>query len=100
MKPSQIEKIKDEALKELFRLKAQQLNKVRNIKYFRHPIATETIYLFNVKFDDTYEDERMRSILHDSYAEIQTNESRLELLEGIKEWATKQGYDYNEIFGK
>lgn len=92
------EKIKDEALKQLFKLKLDQLSRVQNSFVFTHPIAQETIWLFSHSFENMYQDPKMLSILHDAYVEFQTNESREELLTGLKKWADEKGYDYNLVF--
>lgn len=94
----QNEKIKDEALKQLFKLKLEQLNPVRNSFSFRHPIAIEVIWLFSHKFDDMYNDEKMLSILHNAYVDFQTKESREKLIDGMKAWADSNGYAHEQVF--
>jgi len=92
------EKIKDEALKQLFKLKVEQLNHVHDTFVFTHPMAQETIWMFSHSFNDMYEDERMLSILDQVYNEFQTNESREKLFESMKQWADNNNYAYEQVF--
>lgn len=92
------EKIKDLALKQLFKLKLEQLKQLNGTHEFNHPLAYETIKLFSFSFDKMYEDQKMLSILNTLYVEIQTNESREQLFEDMKSWADKEGYSYEQVF--
>lgn len=92
------EKIKDEALKQLFKLKLEQLSQARDSFNFTHPMAKETIWMFSHSFNNMYEDERMLSILDQVYNEFQTKESREKLFDDMKKWADDNNYTYEQVF--